>query len=94
METISGHTFKRTNMAAKGEMFMNCSKNFIGIVIKHILLLNKEHLRDHRGGGTNIVYKHIFENVNLTYHGHYTHMCTVSKGIGINTENKIFLSNH
>ena len=29
-----------------------------------------------------------FEAVNLTLHGHYTYVCTVSKVVGINTENK------
>ena len=32
----------------------------------------------------------IFDGVNLTLAGHYTHMCTVSKIIGINTENNMF----
>ena len=27
----------------------------------------------------------IFETVNLTLHGHYSHVCIVSKVIGINT---------
>ena len=30
-----------------------------------------------------------FEAVNLAFHGHYTHVCTVSKVVGINTENKM-----
>ena len=33
----------------------------------------------------------IFDAVNLTFHGHYMHVCTVSKVIGIDTENKICL---
>ena len=35
-ESISGHRCERTNMAEKCEMFMNCSKNFIGICKKII----------------------------------------------------------
>ena len=35
----------------------------------------------------------IFEVFNLTFHGHYTHVCEVSKDIGINTEIVIFLLN-
>ena len=31
----------------------------------------------------------IFDAINLILYGHYTHVCTVSKDIGINTENKI-----
>ena len=38
----------------------------------------KEYLRDHRCQRTYIAYKcRIFEAVNLTLHGHYTHVCTV-----------------
>ena len=35
----------------------------------------------------------IFEAANLTPNGYYTYDCTVSKVIGINTENKICLKN-
>ena len=43
---------------------------------------------------TNMAYKcKIFEAVNLTLHGYYTYMCTISKIIGINTENQICLPN-
>ena len=38
---------------------------------------------------TNVKY---LKAVNLTLHHHYTHMCTVSKVIGINTGNQMFLS--
>ena len=31
----------------------------------------------------------VSEAVNSVLHGHYTHLCTVCKAIGINTENKI-----
>ena len=31
----------------------------------------------------------IFDTVNLTLYGHYTHVFTLSKFLGINTENKI-----
>ena len=42
-----------------------------------------------------MAYKYeIFEAVNLTLHGHYTHLCTVSKVTGINTENKMCLANN
>ena len=55
---------------------------------------NKEYLRDHRGGRTNMAYKcKQFKTVNLTCYGHYTHVCRVSRVIGINTENKICLPN-
>ena len=30
----------------------------------------------------------VFETLSLTLHGHYTHVCTVSIVIGINTEKK------
>ena len=44
-------------------------------------------LRDSRCERINLVLKcKIFEAVNLTLHGHYTHGCTVSKVIGISTE--------
>ena len=37
-----------------------------------------------------MVYKfEMFEAANLTLHGHYTHVYTVSKGIGMNTERNI-----
>ena len=62
----------------------NCSKSFMGICQKHIWLPNREYLRDYRCERTDMAYKHqIFETVNLTLHGHYTHVCTVSKVIGI-----------
>ena len=50
--------------------------------------------RDHRCARTNMAFKcKIFEAVNLALHGHDIHVCTVSKVIGINTENKICLPN-
>ena len=42
----------------------------------------------------NMAYKcKIFEAVKLILPEHYTHVCTVSKVIGINTENEICLPN-
>ena len=54
----------------------------------------QKYLRDHQCQRTDMAYKSkLFEAVKLTLHGHYTHVCTVSKVIGINTENKICLPN-
>ena len=72
-------------MVPKCEIFMNCSKRFIGICKKkkqkkqkQIRLPNKKYIRDHRCQRTNIAYKcKIFEVVNLTFHGHYTYVCGV-----------------
>ena len=76
-------------MAIICEMFMNGSKNR-GICKKEnkqISLLNKEYIRDDRCVRKNIAYKFgIFHAVNLTLHGHYTHVCTVFKVTGMNTE--------
>ena len=79
----------------ENKIFLNCSKKFIGICKKkQIWMPNKEYLRDHRGGRTNMAYKcKQFKTVNLTCYGHYTHVCRVSRVIGINTENKICLPN-
>ena len=53
--------------------------------------VNKRNLRCE---GTNVASKcQIFEAVIFPLHGHYAHMCTVSKATEINTENKIFLPN-
>ena len=55
---------------------------------------NKENVSDHRCERRNMAYKcKIFEAVNLTLNGHYKHVYTVSKVIGINIENKICLPN-
>ena len=58
-------------MGDKCEMFVNCSKTFLGICEKKIWL-NKEYIQDHRCERTNIALKcKIYEPVNLTLHGHY-----------------------
>ena len=93
-ESMCGHRCRRTNVAAKCEMFMNCSKNCIGICQKTNMTTKQEYVRDHRCERTHIPYKcKIFETVNLPLHGHYTHICTMSKVIGIGTEKKIHLQN-
>ena len=62
-------------------MFMDGNKNFTGIRKK--TLSNKEYLTDHRCERTNRAYKcKISDTVNVTFHGHYTHVCTDSKVIG------------
>ena len=56
----------KKNMAAKCEMFMNYRENFIGICKTQIWLPNREYLRGHKCGMTNMAYKcKIFEAVNL-----------------------------
>ena len=46
--------------------------------------------KDHRYGKTNMANRcKVFEALNLILHGHYRHVCTVLKVIGINTENKM-----
>ena len=94
-ESKSGYKCERANMAARCELFVNCSKNFTDICkIKQIWLTNKEYLRDHEYERAKMAYKcKIFEAVNLILQGHYTDVCTVSKVIVINTENKICMSN-
>ena len=53
---------------------------------KEICLSNKEYIRSCRFERTNVAYKcKIFEAFNLTLHWHYTHVCRVSKVIGINS---------
>ena len=80
-------------MAVKCEMFLNGNKNLIGIC-KTNMAAKKEYRRDRRCERTNMANKcKLFEAVNLTLHGHYTHVCTVSKVVVINTENKICLPN-
>ena len=75
-------------------MFMNGRQNFTGICKNQIWQPNMGYLRDHRCERKHMAYKcKIFETVNLKLHGHYTQVWTVSQAIGINTENKIFLSN-
>ena len=49
-EYISCYWCKRTNMAAKCKIFINCSRN--SIAVNQIWLPNKEHLRDDRCEGT------------------------------------------
>ena len=82
-----------TNMAARWKILWIAEKTSLAFDKKKKkatpkLLLDKEYLRDHRCKRKNIIYKcKIFEAVSLTHHGHYTHVDTVSKIIGINTEN-------
>ena len=65
----------------------------IGINKVKICLLNKESVSGYGYERTNIAHKcKIFEAVNITFHGYYTHVYTVSKVIGMNTE-KICLPN-
>ena len=71
-EFISGHICEGTNMAAKYEMFLNYSKNIIGICRIQMWLPNMEYIRDQKCERTSIVYKcKIFEVLNLALHGHY-----------------------
>ena len=48
---ISFHWCKRTDMAAKCKIFMNCNESFLDICKTQIWLPNKEYLRDHKCEG-------------------------------------------
>ena len=73
---------------------VNCNKNIIGICKKINMTAKQGIPKDHICEITDMAYKcNIFLTVNLTFHGCYTYMCTVSIVIGINTENKIYLPN-
>ena len=80
-------------MASKCEVFMNCNKNFTGAGNNQILLTNKEYLWGHKCERTNLAYKYkIFEAVDTSQVLGiciYTHLCRISKDIGVHKERKL-----
>ena len=60
-KSVSVHRCERITMVVKCEMFINSSKNVIGISIKLIWLPNMEYWGDHRCKGTNMAYKNIWD---------------------------------
>ena len=77
-ESISGHRCERTGMSAKCEIFMNCSKTFIGKKNKQIWIPKMECLKDHRCEITDIACKFkIFECQLKNSSALYIYVCTV-----------------
>ena len=98
-ESLFVHRCEIPTMAIKCEIFMNCSNNFIGICkkLKQLWLPNMECLKNQRCEGTNMASKNIWGcqfNTSWTLvFCLYKHVCTISKGIGINKEEEICLPN-
>ena len=93
-ESISGHRCEGTNMAVRFEIFMNCSKDLIGICRKgkekQIWLPRKKFKRDHRCERTNFTNVQYFRV--LTKHFLVLYTCVHSvQSYWHNTENKIYL---
>ena len=59
-DSESVHISERKTIAAKYEMFMNCSKNFTVILHKTNMTAKHRILRSQRCEGKNMVYKHIW----------------------------------
>ena len=57
--SVHVHRCERTASTNRSEIFMNCTKNIIGICQKQICVHNLKYKRDHRCEGTNMVYKNI-----------------------------------